>query len=352
MLSLTKLSVRVKGRFCTCQPVIQRQWLSTNGDSSNRSINDDQDHPSKDKYSIHDSKNDQPAIEFWDLPEDKRHSVKQRAQEQSINFQKLLDQVIATGRKSTASTKPVTKDSTRMQGQTASAIEQRLLEMVRRNKVYKEKAPLPRSMMPAMYGKLPTSPTLSQSLDPYDRLGRATEDSPMKSRDQQVKLIDELLSTTSSTQLLSLLTKTLATYQEQQMYPSYYSRLVTNAIQHAYVHFADPYLAIALFDQCKSLSPLSYIQGCTVDVYNHVLHIRWEAWRDIYGMLELMEEMTLNGIQFNEKSLALVRTVASEMDQQVLSQPDNPAGFDTPWSPEDVRSIQLMKTLVGKWSFK
>ncbi|CAO3631405.1 unnamed protein product [Cunninghamella blakesleeana] len=134
------------------------------------------------------------------------------------------------------------------------------------------------------------------------------------------------------------------------MYPAYYSKVLQTSIKHAYAEFKDPYLAIALFEQCKVLGTESYIQGCTAKVYHEVLNIRWEAWKDIYGMLDLMEEMAINGIAFSRASAMLVKKISNEMDNQVLSDEEN-AQIKI-WSPDDIRSTQLMKMLVGKWLFK
>ncbi|KAI8067771.1 hypothetical protein BC940DRAFT_367418 [Gongronella butleri] len=308
---------------------------------------------------------------FWELEDDlhsDRHGGVARPPPRSstdaghkqktwVNFKELLDKVIdGTGKRGADTDKDQRQPNGRGRAEdTATMIEGRLLDMVlSKKKVFKQdKTPLPRGLMPAMYGKNVSkrpmgAPSLSQALDdaadkPLGQLGQL---GGIKAHDKQIKLINDLLSTSSPSALLSLFARTVQEYQQDQAYPVYYSRVVANAMHHAYTRFGDPYLAMALFDQCKRMGVQSYLQGCTVDVYNAALRIRWQAWRDVYGMLDLLEEMTINGIGMNDVSQSLVQKVANEMDNTVMD--------DTVprWSPEDVKSTQRMKQLLGKWAFK
>ncbi|KAI9308014.1 hypothetical protein BJ944DRAFT_260995 [Cunninghamella echinulata] len=247
-------------------------------------------------------------------------------------------------------------------------IERQLLELVlKKKKIFKSTAPLPRSLMPAVYGKDTSMNNLSSSYSPSSSINERTKETKrgimgnkkIQEQDEEVKIINDVSSTTTKQELLNLFTGFLNKYhpsqqQQQQklqeLFPTYYAKVIDTAIKHAYTEFGDPYLAIALFEQCKLLSTESYIQGCTNEVYTTVLKVRWDAWKDIYGMLDLMEEMALNGIAFNRASAMLVRKISDEMEGQVMT--DDESAQVKIWSPDDIRSTQLMKMLVGKWLFR
>ncbi|KAI8341865.1 hypothetical protein BC941DRAFT_499397 [Chlamydoabsidia padenii] len=291
---------------------------------------------------------------FWEVPSSKP-PVKRRVE--SLDFRRLLDDVLKE--QQDKDNKYITKgiapsDNEKLSSprgsvgprRAVSLIEHRLLEMVSKHKqIYKRNSPLPRSMMSALYGKTMESNTtiIKKTLDPA-QLEAIQQNKAIQSHDREIKIIDDLLSTTTRKDLLNFFTDCVTDYQRRQAFPTYYPRLVKNAIHHAFINFTDPYLAVALFEQCKTMSIQSYIEGCTVEVYNQVLQLRWNAWEDIYGMLDLMEEMTLNGIAFDAASAGIVQTITDEMERQQL-------GSDKiqRWSPDDVRSTELMKILVAVW---
>ncbi|ORZ22285.1 hypothetical protein BCR42DRAFT_487863 [Absidia repens] len=313
---------------------------------------------------------------FWELPTPKTPARRpsKATNGDTIDFRQLLDSVLKTrqtqennhilegvSHKTSKQIEPTNNDSVKPKLRTTSLIEKRLLQMVmQQRQIFKQKAPLPRTMMPAIYRKSAANnrndvdgstykqrnTTLDAAQSDIIRQNKSIQD-----HDHEIKTIDDLLSTKSRHRLLDMFITSMLDYQQQNTFPSYYSRLVKNAIHHAYNDFYDPYLAMALFEQCKTISVQSYIEGCTVDVYNQVLQIRWDAWKDIYGMLDLMEEMTLNGIAFDKVSAGIVQTITDEMEQQEWSGGENTEHVRL-WSPDDIRSTELMKTLVGKWIFK
>ncbi|CAO3630320.1 unnamed protein product [Cunninghamella echinulata] len=247
-------------------------------------------------------------------------------------------------------------------------IERQLLELVlKKKKIFKNTAPLPRSLMPAVYGKDTSINDLSSSYSPPTSANERTKETKkgimgnkkIQDQDEEIKIMNDVSSTATKQELLNLFTGFLNKHhysqqqqqqKPQELFPTYYAKVVETAIKHAYTEFGDPYLAIALFEQCKLLSTESYIQGCTNEVYTTVLKVRWDAWKDIYGMLDLMEEMALNGIAFNRASAMLVRKISDEMEGQIMT--DHESAQVKIWSPDDIRSTQLMKMLVGKWLFR
>lgn len=344
---------------CRCRRAIVSRLYTTNNNnghgSSSPSTSSANDQHAPDKELIN-------SNHFWELPSIKTPTKRPPT---TINFVDLLDSMIKDrknedNRYITKGLSRRGKELPKITGETrrrSTLIEQRLLEMVQKQRtIYKQKAPLPRTMMGAVYGKAApvygdtknASSSKNRGLDSM-QLNAIHENKGIQAHDREIKTIDDLLSTNTRHELLTFFNDCVSGYQEQQEFPSYYSTLVKNAIHHAFTDFRDPYLAVALFEQCKTMSIQSYIEGCTVDVYNQVLRLRWDAWEDIYGMLDLMEEMTLNGIAFDNQSAGIVRTITDEMERQELA-----GGSDQVlrWSPDDVRSTELMKILVGKWIFK
>ncbi|CEP18382.1 hypothetical protein [Parasitella parasitica] len=128
-------------------------------------------------------------------------------------------------------------------------------------------------------------------------------------------------------------------------YPKFYPSVLTKAIEHA--SKIDPYMALTFFEKAKQKSLTSYISGCTVQVYNAVLLLRWEVWRDINGMLDLAEEMTVNGIEFDNNSRRIVRAVVQEIEAEgAYSDEDTDGVF---WNAEERRSCNILKELAVKW---
>ncbi|KAI8085211.1 uncharacterized protein BX664DRAFT_338829 [Halteromyces radiatus] len=352
----------IKGR-CVCRNSLAYRLYTTNSKTSSN------DKPVSSEDLVNDDY-------FWEIPTSTpRHVTTKKTNNTTsptLDFRRLLDTVLdKTTREHDQAIvdevltnitngdelykRPTTTTATQKASKRrTSLIEQRLLDMVIHNKkVFKERAPLPRSMMPALYGKTQNGEEKRKQSISLGKiqLEAIRKDKSIQAHDREIKTIDDILSTNSRHALLDQFSFSVMEYQQQQSFPSYYARLVKNAIQHAYTTFRDPYLAVALFEQCKSMSVESYINGCTADVYNQVLNVRWEAWKDIYGILDLMEEMTLNGIAFNDVSASIVQTITEEMEQQEWADADNSKQVQM-WSPDDVRSTELMKILVGKWVFK
>ncbi|KAI8644671.1 hypothetical protein BD408DRAFT_430400 [Parasitella parasitica] len=132
----------------------------------------------------------------------------------------------------------------------------------------------------------------------------------------------------------------------REEYPKFYSGVLTKAIEHA--SKIDPYMALTIFEKAKQKSLTSYISGCTVQVYNAVLLLRWEVWRDINGMLDLAEEMTINGIEFDNNSRRIVRAVVQEVQSEGgYSNEDMDDGVL--WNAEERRNCNILSELAGKW---
>lgn len=75
--------------------------------------------------------------------------------------------------------------------------------------------------------------------------------------------------------------------------------------------FDSPLEALSLFEMTKGTSMDVYIAGCNVDVYNEALRIKWNKFKDLYLVEDLVNEMEVNGIKGNSETTAIVASVAS-----------------------------------------
>ncbi|KAF8461104.1 hypothetical protein BDZ91DRAFT_737860 [Kalaharituber pfeilii] len=76
--------------------------------------------------------------------------------------------------------------------------------------------------------------------------------------------------------------------------------------------FKDLSGTLAIFERVKYLGPESYVVGCSVAVYNHVLEVKWEAYRDIHKIEDILEEMHVNGIEGDLHTVEILRTLSKD----------------------------------------
>lgn len=330
----------------------------------------------------------QPQKNFWEIPArsesnhiETNRSVKSRVSKtaaETRDFKELLDTLFerkvtkaATTSTTTpppsssfpASSKPRNKD-------TDSVIEKKLLDLVMRNRqLYKDKAPLPRSMLSTIYGKTTNKPKKEKSLEEEEgedsldflhpnknstnwKMKDISQNERIKLKERELQSINTIVETTTSIDLLNAIMKEI----NQEKYPKYYPRVLAKAIEHA--SRKDPYLALTIFELAKYKSLNSYIFGCTTKVYDAMLLLKWEAWRDVYGMLNLIEEMTVNGITYSNDSRRIVRAVVQEIEAEggVLEEEEGSVGQSQSkgiyWDADEKRACNVMKEMVGKWIIK
>ncbi|KAK9479303.1 hypothetical protein V1514DRAFT_328998 [Lipomyces japonicus] len=96
---------------------------------------------------------------------------------------------------------------------------------------------------------------------------------------------------------------TSATYN--QVYPL----IVKEAMKMLVSDFNNPNGAISIFDRTKAVSAQSYVLGCNTDLYNEALRIKWDNFMDLFGLKQILEEMIMNGVEFNDETEAIMRQV-------------------------------------------
>jgi hypothetical protein len=305
---------------------------------------------------------------FWEIDSqrhgyDNRRLTKKSAEaihKDTRDFQILLRGLFPNNNKPTnQSLPPVTTSLPQLTKKTTSVIEEKLLELVTQNKKpYKPKAPLPRSAVGAMYAK--TTERLRQPnqeedddildfLNPSNKVNwnkqNVLSNENIQLKEKEMKAIQSIVDTTSELELLQCVQKEI----NQDEYPAYYPNVLAKAIEQA--SLTDPYLALTIFEQAKNKSMTSYIMGCTTTVYNCLLMLRWDTWRDVYGMLDLVEEMTVNGIAYDNDSRRIIRSVVNEIESEgsYVDQDSEEQLTGVYWNAEERRNCHIMKELAGKW---
>lgn len=104
--------------------------------------------------------------------------------------------------------------------------------------------------------------------------------------------------------------------QPIQLQPPTYPHLIAILMSTFRDKYADPYLALAIFDHARHLSIASYVFGCTTLAYNELIQTRWRCFRDLRGVCHALEEMRVNGIEMNAQTRALAELTRREVGER------------------------------------
>ncbi|KAG2184803.1 hypothetical protein INT43_000716 [Umbelopsis isabellina] len=167
-------------------------------------------------------------------------------------------------------------------------------------------------------------------------------------KDKELKQMSAITELRSSVDLTKYVLDELLNPDKEidENYPS----LLAASIKHASFKLNDPYLALSIFQQVKSRGIESYIAGCTTGVYNTVLNLRWETWKDIEGMDALIQEMVANGVSFNDGTRRSVRDAIEEIERDYSGH--GISGDGIRWSSEQHQAAARMRAIVSKWLVK
>ena len=87
--------------------------------------------------------------------------------------------------------------------------------------------------------------------------------------------------------------------------------------------YADPHLALAIFEHARRLSIASYVFGCTTPAYNELLETRWACFRDLRGIADALEEMRVNGVEPDAATRKIVERLRREVGERNLWQEES-----------------------------
>ncbi|GAN01163.1 hypothetical protein MAM1_0005d00594 [Mucor ambiguus] len=338
-------------------------------DSNNDELthDDDQSHPEETE-----TKKD---LELWELESSKDRPTTSRViqrhasdSKEVTNFSDLLDDMLKN--KSKKHEDSAQKQTPRpLSSSEQETISQHILDLVKnQTAIHKKRRPLPQSAVGSIYGGIAQSSLFNRQAtedpedDPLlDYLSPMSEDDynwdkTIVSKNERITVKQEEM---EATQAIVEAPSTLDLWHHieieinRENYPSYYPIVLTKAIEHA--SKTDPYMALTIFEKAKQKSVVSYISGCTVQVYNAMLLLRWEVWRDINGMLDLAEEMTVNGIEFDNQSRRIIRTAVHEVESEGggssggYLDPQEVVDDGVFWNADEKRNCNVLKELAGKW---
>ncbi|KAI0085715.1 hypothetical protein BDY19DRAFT_996614 [Irpex rosettiformis] len=118
---------------------------------------------------------------------------------------------------------------------------------------------------------------------------------------------------------------------KQQLQPSSYPHVIALLMNVFRDKYADPYLALSIFQYARHLSIPSYVFGCTSHAYNELIATRWKCFRDLRGICDALEEMRVNGIELNSRTRILVEMVRREVGERNLWEKETAAGTREVW---------------------
>ncbi|KAJ7470411.1 hypothetical protein FB451DRAFT_1352020 [Mycena latifolia] len=113
--------------------------------------------------------------------------------------------------------------------------------------------------------------------------------------------------------------------------PPTYPHLISLLIRTFRDKYRDPHLALSIFDYARHLSIASYVFGCSTSAYNELIETRWNCFRDLKGVHDALEEMTVNGVDMDHKTRELVEKVRQEVGERHLWAEENGIGGGGVW---------------------
>lgn len=113
--------------------------------------------------------------------------------------------------------------------------------------------------------------------------------------------------------------------------PPSYPQLIAVLMSTFRDQYADPHLALSIFDHARHLSVASFVFGCTTPAYNELIETRWRCFRDIRGVCDALEEMRANGVEIDNRTRSLVEKVRREMGERNLWEEESSLGSGEVW---------------------
>jgi hypothetical protein len=78
-------------------------------------------------------------------------------------------------------------------------------------------------------------------------------------------------------------------------------------------HYSDPNLALFIFHHTQKLSIISYVFGCSTEVYNELIKTRWDCFRDLQGVYNAIDEMKVNGVPLDSATQKLIEIIRHDV---------------------------------------
>ncbi|KZT04601.1 uncharacterized protein LAESUDRAFT_703222 [Laetiporus sulphureus 93-53] len=109
-----------------------------------------------------------------------------------------------------------------------------------------------------------------------------------------------------------------------QLQPPSYPYLIALLMKTFRERYADPHLALSIFDHARHLSIPSFVFGCTTPAYNELIETRWRCFRDLRGVCDALEEMWVNVVRLDNRTRALAEMIRQDVGERTMWQEENP----------------------------
>ncbi|KAG9096763.1 hypothetical protein FRC06_008340 [Ceratobasidium sp. 370] len=122
----------------------------------------------------------------------------------------------------------------------------------------------------------------------------------------------------------------------REMHPEVYGRMVAGLMREFREQYNNPHLAIAIFDYTRRLSIISYVTGCTTPSYNELMRTHWCSFRNLQAVVNVAEEMRVNGVLPDQATAPLLNQIHDEVEQRVV------------WTEEGDAEVARLLDQLGK----
>ncbi|CAE6480722.1 unnamed protein product [Rhizoctonia solani] len=100
------------------------------------------------------------------------------------------------------------------------------------------------------------------------------------------------------------------------IHPGIYGRVIARLMHEFRETYNNPHLSIAIFDYTRQLSIISFVTGCTAPSYTELMRTYWNSFRDLQMVLNIAEEMRVNGVQPSDHTKQLYLKISEEVVPQ------------------------------------
>jgi len=111
-----------------------------------------------------------------------------------------------------------------------------------------------------------------------------------------------------------------------------YPRVIAHLMRTFRDHYGDPNLALFIFHHTQKLSIISYVFGCSTEVYNELIKTRWDCFRDLQGVYNAIDEMKVNGVPLDSVTQKLIETIRHEVGSLELRPDVDQEAQQTVWA--------------------
>jgi len=128
-----------------------------------------------------------------------------------------------------------------------------------------------------------------------------------------------------------------------------YPQVIAHLMRTFRDHYKDPNLALFIFHHTKKLSIISYVFGCSTEVYNELIKTRWVSFRDLQGVYNTVEEMKVNGVPLDSVTRKLIESVRHDIGNLEMHPDASQEAQQTVWTVMN-KVEHLMATQTQKES--